>query len=106
MIQLLFIKIIKNTICTEEVRKNLSALLAKNYDADAGCKTAINQVANLQLKSFFGEQSQDGHKSGHELKAALKSHGQEPDKATSMTGNLHRAQMNIKSYSSDESKSI
>jgi uncharacterized protein (TIGR02284 family) len=92
---------------TEEVGKKLNALLEKNYDAEAGYKTAKDQVENAQLKSFFEGQAQERYNFGHELKAELKSFGQEPDKGTSVTGDLHRAWMNIKStFSSDNAESI
>jgi uncharacterized protein (TIGR02284 family) len=92
---------------TEEVGKKLNALLEKNYDAEAGYKTAKEQVENHQLKDFFGQQAQERYNFGHELKAEMKSFGQEPNKGTSLAGDAHRAWMNIKStFSADESESM
>ncbi|BAO54541.1 ferritin-like domain-containing protein [Nonlabens marinus] len=92
---------------TDEVGKKLNALLEKNYDAEAGYKAAADNVKNAQLKSFFGQQAQERYNFGHELKAELKSFGQEPDKGTSVAGDAHRMWMNIKStFSSDNEESI
>ncbi|KQC32011.1 hypothetical protein AAU57_00745 [Nonlabens sp. YIK11] len=92
---------------TDEVGKKLNALLEKNYDAEAGYKTAKEQVDNTQLKDFFGKQAQERYNFGHELKAELKSFGQEPDKGTSLAGDAHRAWMNIKStFSANSADSI
>ncbi len=92
---------------TDEVGKKLNALLTKNYDAEAGYKTAAEQVDNVQLKGFFGQQAQERYNFGHELKAEMKSFGQEPDKGTSVAGDLHRGWMNIKStFSANEAESV
>jgi len=92
---------------TDEVGKKLNALLEKNYDAEAGYKTAKDQVENPQLKNFFGKQAEERYNFGHELKAELKSFGKEPDKGTSLKGDAHRAWMNIKStFSANEADSI
>ena len=92
---------------TEEVGNKLNELLEKNYDAEAGYKTAKDQVENPQLKNFFGKQAEERYNFGHELKAELKSFGKEPDKGTSLKGDAHRAWMNIKStFSSDKEEAI
>ena len=92
---------------TDEVGKKLNALIEKNYDAEAGYKLAQEEVENPALKKFFEKQQKSRYEFGHDLKAELKSFGQEPDKGTSVAGDLHRAWMNIKStISSNSAESI
>ncbi|PRP67401.1 ferritin-like domain-containing protein [Nonlabens agnitus] len=92
---------------TDEVGKKLNALLEKNYDAEAGYKLAKEKVENSALKNFFDQQQKSRYDFGHDLKAELKSFGQEPDKGTSLAGDAHRAWMNIKStFSANSADSI
>ncbi|AZQ43517.1 ferritin-like domain-containing protein [Nonlabens ponticola] len=92
---------------TDKVGNKLNALLEKNYDAEAGYKLAAEKVQNMRLKEFFKTQTQERYNFGHELKEELKSFGQEPDKGTSIKGDLHRTWMNIKStFTSDNEEAI
>ncbi|ALM20742.1 hypothetical protein JCM19294_2264 [Nonlabens tegetincola] len=92
---------------TEKVANKLNDLLEKNYDAEAGYKEAKDQVDSSRLKDFFSQQAQERYDFGHELKSEIRSFGQEPDKGTSITGDAHRAWMNIKStFSSDKEETI
>lgn len=92
---------------TEKIGNKLNDLLAKNYDAEAGYKLAKEKVENKKLKTFFDRQQEERYNFGHELKKEMKSFGQEPDKGTSVKGDMHRAWMNIKStFSNDNEESI
>ena len=92
---------------TKEVSNKLNNLLEKNYDAEAGYKTAKENVKSTRLKDFFASQAQERYNFGHELKSEIKSFGQEPDKGTSLTGDAHRTWMNIKStFSADNEESV
>ncbi|ARN78339.1 hypothetical protein BST97_10255 [Nonlabens spongiae] len=92
---------------TKEVSNKLNNLLEKNYDAEAGYKTAKENVKSTRLKDFFASQAQERYNFGHELKDEIKSFGQEPDKGTSVAGDAHRAWMNIKStFSTDNEESV
>jgi len=92
---------------TEEIGNKLNELLEKNYDAEAGYKLAKDKVKSTTAKDFFSQQAQERYNFGHELKEEIRSFGQEPDKGTSITGDAHRAWMNIKStFSSDNEESM
>ncbi len=92
---------------TDKIGNKLNELLEKNYDAEAGYKLAKDKVDSNALKDFFDRQQQERYNFGHELKAEMKSFGQEPDKGTSVKGDLHRTWMNIKStFSSDNEEAI
>jgi uncharacterized protein (TIGR02284 family) len=92
---------------TEEIGNKLNDLLEKNYDAEAGYKLAKDKVQSPRAKDFFGQQAQERYNFGHELKTELKSFGQEPDKGTSVGGDVHRAWMNIKAtFTSDNEESM
>ncbi len=92
---------------SEKMGKKLNELLEKNYDAEAGYKKAAENVKNPSLKSYLESRAQDRYDFGHELKAELKSFGQEPDKGTSLAGDAHRLWMDIKTaLSSDKDETV
>ncbi|MGB3775180.1 MAG: PA2169 family four-helix-bundle protein [Leeuwenhoekiella sp.] len=92
---------------SEKIGKKLNELLEKNYDAEAGYKKAAEDVKNVTLKGYFESRAKDRYDFGHEIKAELSSFGQEPDKGTSVKGDLHRAWMDLKSaFSSNKEEAI
>ncbi len=92
---------------SDEIAKKLNTLLEKNYDAEAGYKKAAEDVKNPTLKTYFQSRAKDRYDFGHELKDEIRSFGKEPDKGTSLTGDLHRAWMDLKSaFSSDKEEAI
>ncbi len=92
---------------TEEIGNKLNDLLEKNYDAEAGYKLAKDKVKSPRAKDFFSQQAQERYNFGHELKEEIRSFGEQPDKGTSISGDAHRAWMNIKStFSTDNEESM
>ncbi|PRP67400.1 ferritin-like domain-containing protein [Nonlabens agnitus] len=92
---------------TDKIGNKLNELLEKNYDAEAGYKLAKDKVEDSRLKSFFDTQQKERYDFGHQLKAEMKTWGQEPDKGASIKGDLHRTWMNIKStFSNDNEEAI
>ena len=87
---------------SEDIAKKLNILLEKNYDAEAGYKKAAEDVKQKTLKAYFETRAKDRYDFGHELKEEIRSFGQEPDKGTSLSGNLHRAWMDLKSAFTSE----
>ncbi len=87
---------------SKHIAKKLNVLLEKNYDAEAGYKKAAEDVKHESLKTYFKSRAQDRYNFGHELKEEIKSFGQEPDKGTSLKGDLHRAWMDLKSAFTNE----
>lgn len=91
----------------KEVSKKLNELLEKNYDAEAGYKTAADNVENNALKSYFKGKALDRNDFGHELKEEMCLHGEELEKGTSWKGDAHRAWMNLKStFSGDQEEAV
>lgn len=92
---------------TEKMSKKLNELLEKNYDAEKGYKKASEIVENVKLKQFFETQAQNRYDFGHELKSEIRSYGESPDKGTSVTGDMHRTWMSIKStFTSNDEEAI
>ncbi len=92
---------------SEEMGKKLNELLEKNYDAEAGYKNAAEKVNDSTLKSYLLSRAKDRYDFGHELKAELKSFGQEPDKGTSLAGDAHRLWMDLKTaLTSDKDEAV
>ncbi|MGA8853430.1 MAG: PA2169 family four-helix-bundle protein, partial [Christiangramia sp.] len=73
---------------SKEISKKLNELLEKNYDAEKGYKLAAEKVKNQQLKSFFSKRAQERYDFGHELKSEIKNFGEDPDKGTSVKGDV------------------
>lgn len=91
----------------KESAKMLNELLEKNYDTEKVYKTAAGDVKNERLKSFFKEKAMQRYDFGHELKTEIKSFGESPDKGSSVTGDTHRAWMNLKTaFSSDNEEAV
>lgn len=76
----------------------LNELIEKNYDAEKGYKEAVTDVENHELKDFFTKSVQQRYDFGHEIKDEITKLGGTPDKGTSITGNLHRIWINLKSF--------
>ena len=81
---------------SNEISKKLNELLEKNYDAEKGYKLAAEKVKNERLKAFFTERAQERYDFGHELKNEIRNFGENPDKGTSLAGDVHRSWINLK----------
>ncbi|QYA25138.1 PA2169 family four-helix-bundle protein [Gramella sp. MT6] len=92
---------------SSEVSKKLNELLEKNYDAEKGYKLAAEKVKDERLKNFFSERAQERYDFGHELKSEIRNFGENPDKGTSIKGDVHRSWMNLKtSLSNDKDEAV
>jgi len=92
---------------TEKMSKKLNELLEMNYDAEKGYKKAAEIVENNKLKQFFETQAQNRYDFGHELKTEIRNYGETPEKGTSITGDMHRTWMKIKStFTSNDEEAI
>ena len=92
---------------TEKVGEKLNNLLEKTYDAEKGFKKAAENVENKALKSYFNLKAQERYNFGHELKSEIKSFNQNIDKGGSLTGDAHRAWMDIKAlFALDDEESM
>ncbi len=90
----------------DKVVSLLNELLTKNYDAEKGYKEAAEKIEHTSLKSYFNEQAQNRYDFGHEIKALIAKYGGEPDKGTSITGDLHRVWIAIRDAFTSGDKAI
>lgn len=90
----------------DKVVNLLNDLLTKNYDAEKGYKEAAEKIEHSSLKSYFNEQAQNRYDFGHEIKALIAKYGGEPDKGTSITGDLHRVWIAIRDAFTSGDKAI
>ncbi len=82
---------------SNKIVSKLNELLEKNYDAEAGYKKAAEDIENSQLQTFLENHSKLRYDFGHELKAEIQSLGGKPEKGTSLTADLHRKWIDLKS---------
>ncbi len=88
-----------------EILDQLSRLLTLNHDAEKGYQEASENVKDNELKSLFLGQSRQRAEFATELDREIRTLGGEPDNGTSITADLHRAWINIKStFTSDDDK--
>ncbi|CAM1333668.1 ferritin-like domain-containing protein [Tenacibaculum aestuariivivum] len=87
---------------TQEVSSQLNNLLEKNYDAERGYRTAAENVKNNNLTTYFEKKANERKSFGKALKGEIKNFGETPKQNGSLTGSVHRAWMNTKSFLSSE----
>lgn len=90
----------------DKVVSVLNDLLTKNYDAEKGYKEAAEKIEHQSLRSYFENQAKNRYDFGHEIKGLITKYGGEPEKGTSVTGDLHRAWIAIRDAFSSGDKDI
>ena len=90
----------------DKVVSLLNDLLTKNYDAEKGYKEAAEKIEHTSLRSYFESQAKNRYDFGHQIKALIAKYGGEPDKGTSITGDLHRAWISIRDAFTNGDKAI
>ncbi|WP_027377744.1 ferritin-like domain-containing protein [Kaistella palustris] len=90
----------------EKVVDLLNDLLTKNYDAEKGYKEAAEKVEHQALRSYFTAQAKNRYDFGHEIKGLIAKYGGEPDKGTSVAGDIHRTWIAIRDAFSSGDKNI
>lgn len=85
----------------------LNTLLTRNYDSEKGYQQAADEVDDTRLKSFFHSKAKERYDFGHSIKDEIRSLGGEPDKGTSIKGDIHRTWMDLReSLTSHDAKAI
>lgn len=79
-----------------EITNNLQDLLVKNYDAEKGFTKAMKSVENNDFKQFLKNQAAQRSRFATELTQELRNLNEEPKERGSITGDLHRTWMDIK----------
>ena len=79
----------------ENTKEVLNRLLTRNYDAEKGYQQVAEKVDHPELRSFCEVNAQERYRFGHQIKEIEKGHSIEPDKGSSLSGDAHRAWMEI-----------
>ncbi|WP_020602450.1 ferritin-like domain-containing protein [Spirosoma spitsbergense] len=91
----------------EEIIDQLGKLLTLSNDAEEGYKEAADNVDDNELKTLFLKQSQQRAEFAQELDREIRALGGDTDNDTSLTADLHRAWINIKSaFTSNDDKTV
>ena len=75
----------------------LQGIIEKNYDAEKGYKKAMQDAKNPALKNFLKRQALQRSTFATAIDKELRDLGETPKESGSVTGNLHRAWIDIKS---------
>ena len=81
----------------KEIVNNLQDLLEKNYDAEKGFTKAMQDAKNQNLKRFLQQQAAQRNRFVTELDQQIRSMNEQPKESGSLTGDLHRTWIDIKS---------
>lgn len=81
----------------KETVNALQGIIEKNYDAEKGYKKAMEDAKNPALKGFLQQQAARRSRFATAIDQRLRQLGETPKERGSMTGNLHRAWIDIKS---------
>ena len=79
-----------------KLENNLNHLIERNYDAEEGFKTVIENLEDEKLKSLIEHSITERYRFGHDLKAIMDDLNLKPEKGTSVAGDVHRAWMNLR----------
>ncbi len=91
----------------EEIIDQLGKLLTISNDAEEGYKEAADNVDSSEMKTLFLEQSRQRAGFAQELNQEISALGGDADNGTSLTADLHRAWINIKSaFSTNDDKAV
>lgn len=92
---------------TEKISNKLNELLVKNYDAEKGYLSAIDNIDSDRLKLYFKRRASERSEFAKELRTEILQYGQVPQDSGSFKGTLHRNWMNLKStFSSNDEEAI
>ncbi|MBV4534526.1 MULTISPECIES: ferritin-like domain-containing protein [Pseudomonas] len=75
----------------------LNDLIEYSKDGEKGFKTSAEDVKNPELKSFFVQRASECSSAAAELQSEVRRLGGDPETSTSISGDLHRGWVNLKS---------
>ncbi|WP_110972797.1 MULTISPECIES: ferritin-like domain-containing protein [Pseudomonas] len=85
------------TDTNKEVISVLNDLIEFSKDGEKGFKTCAEDVKRADLKTYFLQRSSDCGNAAAELQQHVRSLGGDPETSTSLTGDMHRGWVNLKS---------
>ena len=86
-----------NTIDSKEVISTLNDLIETSQDGEAGFRTCAEDIKRPELKSLFTERAAQCAQAAQELQAIVIRLGGDPEDSTSVSGDLHRRWVDLKS---------
>ena len=75
----------------------LNDLIEYSKDGEKGFKASAEDVKNSDLKAFFAQRAGDCANAAGELQSEVRRLGGDPETSTSISGDLHRGWVNLKS---------
>ncbi|UVM40027.1 PA2169 family four-helix-bundle protein [Pseudomonas sp. B21-017] len=85
------------TDINKEAISVLNDLIETCKDGQEGFKTCAEDIKNPELKNLFIQRSADCGSAAAELQATVRSLGGDPETSTSVSGDLHRRWVDVKS---------
>ncbi|WP_304640663.1 PA2169 family four-helix-bundle protein [Pseudomonas sp.] len=82
---------------TKDVIEVLNDLIETSKDGEAGFKTCADDAERLELKNLFSKRAEECGKAAAELQSIVVQLGGKPEDSTSVSGDLHRRWVDIKS---------
>ncbi|WGK60781.1 PA2169 family four-helix-bundle protein [Halopseudomonas sp. SMJS2] len=86
-----------NAIDSKEVISTLNDLIETSKDGEEGFRTCAEDIKRPELKSLFSERAAECAKAAQELQAIVIRLGGDPEDSTSVSGDLHRRWVDLKS---------
>ena len=75
----------------------LNDLIEYSKDGEKGFKASADDVKNPELKAFFVQRAGECANAASELQGEVRRLGGDPETSTSISGDLHRGWVNLKS---------
>ena len=75
----------------------LNDLIEYSKDGEKGFKSVAEDIRNPELKAFFSQRAADCAGATYELQSEIRRLGGDAEDSTSMSGDLHRGWVNLKS---------
>ena len=85
------------TDMNKEAISVLNDLIETSKDGQEGFKTCAEDIKHPELKALFVQRATDCATAAAELQAAVRSLGGDPETSTSVSGDLHRRWVDLKS---------
>ncbi|KAA9349129.1 ferritin-like domain-containing protein [Larkinella humicola] len=90
-----------------EILDRLNTLLTRTRDGERGYQEAAENVKDTELKSLFLAQSRQRNEYATEIDREIRTLGGDPENSTSLTADLHRAWINIKTtFTGNDDKAV
>lgn len=91
---------------TEEIGEVLNRLLQNNLDAEKGFRNAADEVEDEEFQSLFKDLAQQKYDFAHELRGEVRNFGEPPTKGSSISSDVHRTWMKIRSGISSNAEKV